>query len=119
MNTIPSVWAIAISLVVAVVGSAGVTSVLTIRSVNRKTLAEARMNNESADKADAEARRVVSEASVSLIEPLTKRAKALEQELATASAELASLRNQMNEMAKELNELRDENIRLRRGREGT
>lgn len=110
---IPSVWAVVIALVVAVVGTAGITSLLTIKAVNRKTLAEARLNNESADKADAEARRVVVEASVSLIEPLTRRAKALEHDLSTASAELTSLRNQVSEMAKELSELRDENARLR------
>lgn len=116
MSTIPPLWAVAIALVAAIVGTAGVTSFFTIKSVNRKTIAEARLNNENADKADAEARRAVSEASVSLIEPLTRRAKALENELATASAELTSLRNQMAEMAKELNELRDENHKLRTGK---
>lgn len=118
MNSLPTVWAVAIALVVAVLGTAGVTSLLTVRAVNRKTLAGARLDEESATKADAEARKLVSEASAFLIEPLTKRAKDLELDLATASAELASLRSQMNEMAKELTQLRDENTRLReRGEE--
>jgi uncharacterized membrane-anchored protein YhcB (DUF1043 family) len=116
VNNIPTLWAIVIALVVAIVGTAGVTSLLTVRAVNRKTLAGARLDEENADKADAEARKVVAEASAFLIDPLTKRAKALEQELATASAELASLRNQMSEMAKELTELRDENQRLKDGK---
>lgn len=115
MSTIPPLWAVVIGLVAAVVGTAGITSFFTIRSVNRKTIAEARLNHENADKADAEARRAVSEASVSLIEPLTRRAKLLEEELSTASSALASLRNQMSEMAKELSELREENHRLRSG----
>lgn len=113
MSGLPTVWAVVIALVVAVLGTAGVTSLLTVRAVNRKTLAGARLDEESATKADAEARKLVSEASAFLIEPLTRRAKALEHELATASAELAGLRTQMNEMAKELTELRDENNRLR------
>lgn len=115
MTGIPSFWAVIIALVVAVVGTAGVTSLLTIKAVNRKTLAEARLNNENADKADADARRAVAEASVSLIEPLTRRAKQLEQELQTAQAELQGLRNSMAEMTKELADLRYENQRLRGG----
>lgn len=115
MNNIPTTWAVVISLVVAIVGTAGVTSLLTVRAVNRKTLAGARLDEQNADKADAEARKVVAEASAFLIDPLTRRAKALEEELATASAELASLRTQMYEMAKELTQLRDENVKLRSG----
>lgn len=115
-SNIPTLWAVVIALVVAIVGTAGITSLLTVKAVNRKTLAGARLDEENADKADAEARKVVAEASAFLIDPLTRRAKALEQDLATASAELTSLRNQMAEMVKELNELREENHQLRVGK---
>jgi uncharacterized membrane-anchored protein YhcB (DUF1043 family) len=112
-GNIPTLWAVVIAMVVAIVGTAGITSLLTVKAVNRKTLAGARLDEENADKADAEARKVVAEASAFLIDPLTRRAKVLEQDLATASAELSALRNQMAEMAKELTALREENAELR------
>lgn len=110
---LPPVWAVAIALVIAVLGSAGISSLLTVRSLNRKTLSEARKTAEDADLADANSRKVLSETSVILLEPLVKRAKELEQQLATAQAEVQQLRGQVAAMSKELGELRDENARLR------
>ena len=113
MTGLPAGWAIVISLIVAIVGTAGITSLLTVRAVNRRTMAAAKLDEESADKADAEARKIVAEASAFLMEPLMKRAKALEEQLNTAQAEVTALRNQISSMTKEVLELRDENSRLR------
>jgi uncharacterized coiled-coil DUF342 family protein len=127
---LPPVWTIIIALVVVCVGSAGISSLLTVRSLNRRTLSEARKAGEDADLADANSRKVVAEASALLLEPLAKRAKDLEKQLeameplarrardlerqlATAQAELQQLRGQVSEMSKELTELQEENARLR------
>ena len=124
MNSLPPLWAVIVALVVAVLGTAGITSLLTVRAVNRKTLASAKLDEESAEKAEAEARKIeaearkaAAEASEFLIGPLTRRAKQLEENLAAAIAETADLRRQLGEMSKELTQLRDENQRLRSGSE--
>lgn len=111
MSGIPTFWAVVIALVVAVVGTAGVTSLFTIKAVNRRTMAGAKLDEESADKADAEARKLVSEASAFLVEPLMRQAKALKEQLDAATAELTELRNQVSAMSKELHELRGEDPR--------
>lgn len=118
MNTpagLPMGWTIAIMLIVAVIGSAGVSSLLTVRAVNRKTISEAQKADEDADLADASARKVVSEASAMLLEPLMRRAKALEEQLTAAQAEVQELRSQVHQMSKEMGELREENHKLRKG----
>lgn len=112
---LPMGWSVVILLVVTVVGSAGISSLLTVKSLNRKTLSEAKKAGEDADLADANSRKVVSEASALLLEPLVRRAKALEEQLAAAQAEVQQLRGQVSEMSKEIGELRDENAALRRG----
>jgi phage shock protein A len=113
----PLGWFIAIALIVAVIGSAGLSSLLTVRAVNRKTISEAQKADEDADLADASARKVVSEASAMLLEPLMRRAKALEEQLAIAQAEVEQLRGQVHQMSKEMGELRDENTVLRLGQQ--
>ncbi len=113
MTGVPTVWVVVIALVVAVFGSAGVSTLLTVRTVNRKTMSAAKLDEESADKADAEARKLISEAGVVLLQPLMKRARELEQQLAAAQAELQTLRTQIGGLTKEITELRDENERLR------
>lgn len=113
MSNIPAVWAVAIMLVVAVFGSAGVASLLTVRAVNKRTMAAAKLDEETADRADAEARKLVTEAGVILLEPLTRRAEKLEQQLTAALADAENLRTKIAEMSKEMTELRDENTRLR------
>lgn len=111
---LPIGWTITIVLVVAVLGSAGISSLLTVRAMNRKTMSEAQKADEDADLADASARKIVSEASAILLDPLVKRARALEDQLAAAQAEVQELRGQVHQMSKEINELRDENAGLRR-----
>lgn len=110
---LPVGWSIVILLIVTVIGSAGLSSLLTVRAVNRKTISEAKQAGEDADLADANSRKVVSEASAILLEPLVRRAKELEQQLAQAQAEVQELRGQVHQMTKEMGELRDENARLR------
>lgn len=113
---VPTGWAIAIALIVLMVGSAGISSLLTVKSLNRRTLSEAQKADEDADLADASARKILSEASAILLEPLTRRAKALEDQLAAAQAEVQELRGQVHQMSKEMGELRDENAALRIGK---
>jgi phage shock protein A len=107
-------WSIVIMLVVSVLGSAGISSLLTVKSLNRRTLSEAKKAGEDADLADANSRKVVSEASALLIEPLLRRAKALEEQLTAAQAEVQELRGQVAAMSKEMVALSEENVRLRR-----
>lgn len=113
---LPLGWTIVILLVVAVIGSAGISSLLTVKSLNRRTLSEAQKADEDADLADASARKVVSEASAMLLEPLMRRAKALEEQLAAAQAEVQELRGQVHQMSKELEGQRRENEALRGGK---
>jgi peptidoglycan hydrolase CwlO-like protein len=113
VSNVPTVWAVVIGIVIAVFGSAGVSTLLTVRPVNKKTMSAAKLDEESADKADAEARKLISEAGVVLLQPLMKRARELEQQLAAAQTELAALRSQIGDLTKEVTELRDENDRLR------
>ena len=57
---LPVGWAVAIGFLVAIIGSAGISSLLTVKSLNRKTISEAQKADEDADLADASARKVVS-----------------------------------------------------------
>jgi uncharacterized protein HemX len=110
---LPIGWTIAIAIIVAIIGSAGISSLLTVRSLNRKTLSEAQKADEDADLADASARKVISEASAMLLEPLMRRAKALEEQLAAAQSEVRELRDQVHQLTKEMASTQDENSRLR------
>lgn len=110
---LPTGWAIAIAVIVALLGTAGLSSILTVRAMNRRTLSEARKAAEDADLADASARKVVAEASAMLLEPLMRRAKALEEQLTAAQVEVQELRGQVHQMTKEMGVLRDENRNLR------
>ena len=52
-----------------------------------------------------------------LLEPLMKRVKDLQDQLAAAQAEVSELRGQVHQMTKEVGELRDENALLRIGKQ--
>lgn len=110
---LPVGWSIAIALIVLAVGSSGISVLLTVRSLNRKTLSEAKKNNEDAELADANSRKAVVESTLLLLEPLSRQAKSLDEQLTAAQAEVRELRNQVAQMAKEMTVLQEENARLR------
>lgn len=111
---------VAALVVAALLGSGGLAALATARAVNRRTLSEAKKAEQDADRADAEARKLVSETMLTLLKPAKDRADALEQELkesqqmvALLRAELQTMRNEVDRMTKEMASLQDENDRLR------
>lgn len=127
-------WLVVAGLLVALLTSAGLASLLTVAATKRKTISEARKAEEDADRADAEARKVISEATLQLMQPLINRAAELEarlratedelvqanrtaaeltRSLQEAQVETQGLRNQVDQMSKDLTALQVENERLR------
>lgn len=129
-----SAWQIAALIIAALVGGGGIASLFTVKSIAKRTTSEARKFEQDADKADAEARKVLSEATVSLMQPLIVRAGELEKKLHATEVELSSakraaeeltrslehaqaetqdLRAQVDQMSKDMTALQQENERLR------
>lgn len=108
-------WTTIIAVVVSALGSGGLTKLLSVKSTARKLESEGHMS-------EAQATKVLTDASVSLLSPLMarladadKQITALTDNLRTAQAEVNELRGQVITMSKDLGVAHQEIERLTKG----
>jgi chromosome segregation ATPase len=94
-------------------GGEGLRLLLTARSTSRKQIAEAKAAEQAAEKSDAEARKVISDATLQLMQPLIARAEQLETRLRSTEDELSAARKVANELTRSLQAAQAETANLR------
>jgi peptidoglycan hydrolase CwlO-like protein len=108
-------WMTIIAVVVSALGSGGLTRLLSVKTLARKLESEGHMS-------EAQATKVLTDASVSLLSPLMarladadKQITAMTESLRNAQAEVAELRGQVTGMSKDLDAAHQEIERLTKG----